>query len=152
MLGSFHSRSGAISMHQPHKTLAQKTPSSCKKKYLLVAAFTSLFFSACSPDVTNNNRPSNTNSSPSSQASKHVLSEELSTIYKETCTQCHTNSSTGAPVSGDTKAWQQILSKGIDATLERAMNGYGGMPPAGQCFECTPEQMIKLINYMSQQP
>lgn len=139
-------------MHQPHKSLAQKKPPSCKKIHIFFVVFISLFFSACSPDTPNNGPISNENSLTSTQAPKHSLSEELSTIYKETCTQCHTNSSTGAPVSGDTKAWQQILSKGIDATLERAMNGYGGMPPAGQCFECTPEQMIELINYMSQLP
>ena len=138
-------------MHQPHKTLSQISSPSRKIKHLFFASFLALFFSACSPD-TSNNALLNTNSPPSTKSAKQVLSPELSTIYKQTCSQCHTNSSTGAPVAGDTKTWQKILSKGIDATLERAMNGYGGMPPAGQCFECTPEQMIELIKHMSQQP
>tara|TARA_R110001592_G_scaffold7126_1_gene40165 strand:- start:32590 stop:32781 length:192 start_codon:yes stop_codon:yes gene_type:complete len=60
--------------------------------------------------------------------------------------------STGAPKLGDTKAWKNILSKGIDVTLDRVMNGYGGMPPAGQCFECSPDQLIELIRYMSSEP
>lgn len=133
-------------MYQTH---TPKTLFPFKKNHIFFVVFFSLFISACSPD---NSVTSNENSVSSNQASKHALSEELSTIYKQTCALCHTNSSTGAPVSGDTKAWQKILSKGINATVERAMNGYGGMPPAGQCFECSPEQMIKLINYMSQQP
>ena len=136
-------------MHQTHPL---NKPFAYKNIHIFFVVFITLFFSACSPDTPDNSEISNETPLTSKQTPKHALSEELSTIYKETCTQCHTNSSTGAPVSGDTKAWQQILAKGIDATLERAMNGYGGMPPAGQCFECTPEQMIKLINYMSQQP
>ena len=47
---------------------------------------------------------------------------------------------------------KNILSKGIDVTLDRVMNGYGGMPPAGQCFECSPDQLIELIRYMSSEP
>lgn len=116
--------------------------------FLLIISY--LFLSACSQDTADEDKQLSADSSASTEISNYTLSPELNTIYRETCIQCHTNSSTGAPISGDTKAWQKILSKGLEATLERAMNGYGGMPPAGQCFECTPEQMIDLINYMSQ--
>jgi cytochrome c5 len=139
-------------MYQAYKTLIQKIPLFKTRIFSCLLIFTPLFFSACSSEADNNNVTSNTTSSASIQTPKHVLSPELTTVYKETCSLCHTNSSTGAPISGDTEAWQQILSKGIDETLERSMNGYGGMPPAGQCFECTPEEMIELIKYMSQQP
>ncbi len=77
------------------------------------------------------------------------LSPELNTIFNETCAQCHVQGSSGAPKAGNQEAWTKILSKGMDATLERVMGGYGGMPPAGQCFECTPEQLIELIRYLS---
>lgn len=77
------------------------------------------------------------------------LSAELQIIYKQTCASCHTNTATGAPQTGDQDAWSKILAKGLNATLENAINGYGGMPPSGQCFECTPDQLVSLIRFMS---
>lgn len=78
------------------------------------------------------------------------LTPELVAIFSQDCAQCHTKASTGAPLVGDAQAWRTILSKGIDETLDRTMNGYGGMPPAGRCFECTQEQLKQLIYFMSQ--
>jgi len=78
------------------------------------------------------------------------LTPDLVTIFSQDCAQCHTKASTGAPLVGDIKAWRAILSKGLEATLERTFNGYGGMPPAGRCFECSPEQLTQLIRFMSQ--
>ena len=78
------------------------------------------------------------------------LTPELVAIFSQDCAQCHTKASTGAPIVGDTQAWRAILSKGIDETLDRTLNGYGGMPPAGRCFECTQEQLKQLIYFMGQ--
>mgnify|MGYP000167286999 CR=1 FL=1 len=78
------------------------------------------------------------------------LTPELVAIFSQDCAQCHTKASTGAPLVGDAQAWRKILSKGIDETLDRTLNGYGGMPPAGRCFECTQEQLKQLIYFMSQ--
>ena len=77
------------------------------------------------------------------------LSAELKTIYTRTCAVCHTRNITGAPIAGNTKQWDKVLSKGMDTTLERVINGYKGMPPAGQCFECSPDQLIEMINFMA---
>jgi cytochrome c5 len=79
-----------------------------------------------------------------------TLTDKLSELYMSSCHNCHNLKTTGAPLIGDQQAWQKILAKGIDETLDRAMNGYGGMPPAGQCFECSPAQIKSLIIYMSQ--
>lgn len=103
-----------------------------------------LLLTSCSSES-----PSHNAAKSSKLALSYPLSSELKTIFDETCAQCHLKVSTGAPKAGDSKAWEKILSKGMDATLERSMNGYGGMPPAGQCFECSPEQLIELIRYMS---
>ena len=77
------------------------------------------------------------------------LPTELKTIYTQTCAICHTKDTTGAPVAGDTQQWNKVLSKGMEQVLENVINGYGGMPPGGQCFECSPEQLIELTNFMA---
>ncbi|MFV1872673.1 MAG: c-type cytochrome [Oleiphilus sp.] len=98
---------------------------------------------ACSDETETANLSSNNTSTPT------VLSPELNTLFIDSCALCHTNEKTGAPLAGDVETWNHILSKGMDETLDRAIQGFGGMPPNGQCFECTPEQLSQLIQYMS---
>ena len=78
-----------------------------------------------------------------------TLSSELQSIYQRTCKNCHTIAGTQSPQTGDQFAWKEVLSKGIDKTMDNAMLGYKGMPAAGQCYECNPEQIKSLILYMS---
>ena len=78
------------------------------------------------------------------------LSPRLEQLFLQTCANCHTRPETGAPLAGYHPAWQKILDKGLDVTLENTINGYGGMPPGGQCFECTPEDLRQLILFMAQ--
>jgi cytochrome c5 len=80
------------------------------------------------------------------------LSQKLSQTFVQTCALCHVRPSTGAPMVGDAEAWAKVLVKGIGPTLERTIQGYGGMPPGGQCFDCTLEELVQLIAFMSQQP
>ena len=78
-----------------------------------------------------------------------TLSPELQSIYQRTCKNCHTIPGTQSPQTGDKLAWKEVLSKGIDKTMDNAMLGFKGMPAAGQCYECNPEQVKTLILYMS---
>mgnify|MGYP003386024737 CR=1 FL=1 len=78
-----------------------------------------------------------------------TLSPELSDIYQGSCHNCHSVKGTGAPQTGDKENWNAVLEKGLEASLERAISGYGGMPPNGQCFQCNPDQIKNLIRYMS---
>lgn len=78
------------------------------------------------------------------------LDAELQASYDRSCKSCHEIPATKSPQTGDVAHWKTILEKGIEPTLERAINGYQGMPPGGQCFECTPEQLKTLIYYMAQ--
>ena len=92
----------------------------------------------------------NSSQNINSAAAKPVtISNEISAIYQRSCKNCHEVQATGAPLTGDKKHWAEILEKGMNTVLDRAMNGYQGMPPFGQCFECSPEQIETLITYMS---
>lgn len=122
-----------------------------KGTVLLSLIFISLIggaLTACSPEDTGQTASSELGSSADRKVVE--LTPELVTIFSQDCAQCHTKASTGAPLVGDIQAWREILSKGLEATLERTFNGYGGMPPAGRCFECSPEQLTQLIRFMSQ--
>lgn len=75
---------------------------------------------------------------------------ELAEIYEYSCYSCHANPDSGAPLAGDEAAWGPRLDKGMDALLESTINGFGGMPPLGMCMDCTEDQFIALIEFMTQ--
>ncbi|WP_438268982.1 c-type cytochrome [Pseudomonas piscis] len=59
------------------------------------------------------------------------------------------NPASGAPLAGDAKAWAPRLAQGADILLDHSINGYQGMPPMGQCMQCSEEQFLALISFMS---
>lgn len=72
-------------------------------------------------------------------------------LYQSSCKVCHDAGVAGAPKSFDVNAWQERLKKGEDVLLNNAIMGYKGMPPLGMCSDCTKEDLVDLINYMSQE-
>ncbi|RAI63180.1 cytochrome c5 family protein [Pseudomonas fluorescens] len=77
---------------------------------------------------------------------------ELAQVYDNSCKLCHANPSAGAPLTGDIKAWEPRVLQGADTLLDHAINGYNGMPPMGMCMQCSQEQFLALIAFMSGQP
>jgi len=76
----------------------------------------------------------------------------LAQIYANSCQLCHANPAANAPLTGDRKAWEPRVQQGADTLLDHAINGYNGMPPMGQCVECSEEQFLQLIGFMADQP
>ncbi|MFS1287711.1 c-type cytochrome [Pseudomonas piscis] len=74
---------------------------------------------------------------------------DLARIYDSSCKLCHANPASGAPLAGDAKAWAPRLAQGADTLLDHSINGYQGMPPMGQCMQCSEEQFLALISFMS---
>lgn len=75
----------------------------------------------------------------------------LAQIYTNSCQLCHANPAANAPLTGDRKAWEPRMRQGRDTLLDHAINGYNGMPPMGQCVECSEEQFLQLIGFMADQ-
>lgn len=73
----------------------------------------------------------------------------LAAIYQRSCHSCHTIAATGAPLTGDTAAWQPRLDKGMNTLLDNVVNGFGGMPPFGLCMDCDLDQFEALIVFMA---
>ncbi|MBC8999258.1 cytochrome c5 family protein [Pseudomonas sp. N40(2020)] len=76
----------------------------------------------------------------------------LAQIYTNSCQLCHANPAANAPLTGDRKAWAPRIQQGADTLLDHTINGYNGMPPMGQCVECSQEQFLQLIGFMADQP
>jgi len=76
----------------------------------------------------------------------------LAQVYDASCKLCHANPAAGAPLTGDQQAWAPRVQQGRDTLLDHAINGYNGMPPMGLCMQCSEEQFLALIAFMSAQP
>ncbi|MFL7960953.1 cytochrome c5 family protein [Pseudomonas kielensis] len=75
----------------------------------------------------------------------------LAPIYDTSCKICHANPASGAPQTGDAKAWTPRIAQGADTLLDHIINGYNGMPPMGLCVQCSEEQFLALTAFMSSQ-
>lgn len=69
--------------------------------------------------------------------------------YGKSCAVCHAAGVAGAPKTGDASAWEPRLAKGMDALMASVKNGLNAMPPMGMCFDCSDEEYMELIKYMS---
>lgn len=73
----------------------------------------------------------------------------LDKLYTVSCKTCHGVAGTGAPLTGDTAAWQPRVAKGIDTLLDHTIAGFQTMPPMGLCPQCSAEEFEQLIEFMS---
>ncbi len=77
------------------------------------------------------------------------LDARLSEIYSRTCVGCHTTPDSGAPQSHNVAAWTNRLKQGDDILLAHMADGFGGMPPLGQCAECSADDLVALMHFMA---
>lgn len=89
------------------------------------------------------------NDNPQSTLQPVKLDQRLSDIYNRTCMGCHTVPDSGAPQAHSSAAWTPRLKQGDAVLLDHMVNGFGGMPPLGQCFECSAEDLTTLMHFMA---
>lgn len=70
-------------------------------------------------------------------------------LYEYSCKACHASEQSGAPLSGDIKAWQPRLEKGMEQLLDNTINGVNAMPALGSCSDCEAEDFIAIIKFMA---
>jgi cytochrome c5 len=73
----------------------------------------------------------------------------LAALYEGSCKSCHTVQDSLAPLAGDRTRWDPRWDQGEEALLAATIQGKGGMPAGGQCFECTPDDYKALIRFMA---
>lgn len=91
---------------------------------------------------------------PQAQAAGQGVPKDaaLAQLYGASCKQCHANPAAGAPLTGDTLAWEPRLEQGMDTLLDHSINGFQGMPPLGLCMQCTEADFRALIEFMAGAP
>ena len=77
------------------------------------------------------------------------LTARQASLYQASCHTCHTVPETGAPQTHDLAAWKPRMAQGEDTLLDHILNGFNGMPPLGQCIECSREDFIALTRFMA---
>ena len=70
-------------------------------------------------------------------------------VYNSACTACHGPGILGAPKNGDKAAWDERLAKGLDESLAVAIKGINAMPPKGNCADCSDDELMAAIKFMS---
>ena len=70
-------------------------------------------------------------------------------VYNGACTACHGAGILGAPKNGDKATWDERLAKGIDESLALAIKGINAMPPKGNCADCSDDELMAAIKFMS---
>ena len=73
----------------------------------------------------------------------------LAELYDNSCRACHTVKDSLAPLTGDRTLWDPRWTQGEEVLVASAIQGKGGMPAGGQCFECSPEDLKALIRFMA---
>ena len=73
----------------------------------------------------------------------------LAEKYDRSCMVCHAQAAAQAPLTGFAPAWRPRLKQGMDTLVRHAEQGLGGMPPRGQCADCTADELRALIEFMA---
>lgn len=71
--------------------------------------------------------------------------------YQRFCFSCHASGVSGAPPMGNAAAWAPRLAQGEQILLQHTIEGMPstGMPPRGMCLQCTDQELLDAIHYMS---
>ena len=69
-------------------------------------------------------------------------------VYQMNCFACHGTGAAGAPMLGDSEAWDVRMEKGMQAVMANAINGVGAMPARGICMSCSDEELQQVVEYM----
>ena len=78
-----------------------------------------------------------------------TLTPNQKATFDRSCKACHGVTGTGAPGIGDADAWAEPNKQGLTTLVDHAINGFGQMPPMGLCMECTQEEFVAFVSYMS---
>ena len=70
-------------------------------------------------------------------------------VYGQFCHTCHATGLNDAPKTGDAEAWAPRLAKGIDVMLQTTREGLNLMPANGLCMNCSDDELIAAIHYMT---
>lgn len=76
---------------------------------------------------------------------------DLAATYNRSCRSCHGVDGMGAPLTGHSTDWNaRIEQRGMDGLMTSTKNGFNGMPARGLCEDCSDDEFLALITFMSE--
>jgi len=82
----------------------------------------------------------------SAQSSKSPAKERSGEeIVRAQCANCHESGKAGAPRIGDRSAWIARAKQGLDALVNAAMKGHGGMPARGGLADLSDAELRSAV-------
>ena len=76
------------------------------------------------------------------------VASKIYAAYCKTCHDPHPQIPLGAPCINDVKEWAKRM-KDKKKLLQHTFEGYQLMPARGGCFECSDEQLVQVIEFMT---
>lgn len=70
-------------------------------------------------------------------------------VYQGACIACHGTGALDAPKKGDA-AWKPRLAQGLETLHKHAIEGIRNMPPRGTCGDCSDDEILAAIKYMTE--
>jgi cytochrome c5 len=69
-------------------------------------------------------------------------------VYQGACFACHGTGAMDAPKKGDA-AWKPRLAQGLETLHKHAIEGIRNMPPRGTCGDCSDDEILDAIKFMT---
>jgi cytochrome c5 len=70
-------------------------------------------------------------------------------VYQGACFACHATGALDAPKKGDAAAWKPRLAQGLETLHKHALEGIRSMPPRGTCGDCSDDDILNAIKFMT---
>lgn len=84
-----------------------------------------------------------------SEAAKPTGPRTGEQVYSTTCIACHGSGALGAPKKG-TADWAPRLSQGLEVLQKHGIEGIRSMPPRGTCADCSDDEILAAIKFMTE--
>jgi len=69
-------------------------------------------------------------------------------VYQDACASCHETGIQGAPITGRSDAWADLLIKGPEKLVQNTLQGIGNMPPRGGVPGLSDAEIAAAVKYM----
>ncbi len=111
----------------------------------ILAVAAAVFLAACSDSDPGSNAPT-AFAEPAEQRSGALL-------YRQYCATCHASGAAGAPQVGKENRlyWShEVEEEGFETLVQEAIHGINAMPPRGNCYDCSDQEIRNAVIYMLQ--
>lgn len=71
-------------------------------------------------------------------------------VYGTFCIACHGTGVAGAPIKGDAAAWGPRIAQGEETLIKHALSGFNAMPAKGSCSNCSDDEIIATVKFLTQ--